>query len=46
MFVNLIDAVSVNLKIQMSVDDFFNSDKDSNFIDRVCAFLGISTDRL
>lgn len=45
-FVNLIDSVSINFKLQMSVDDFFNNNQDSNFVDRVCSFLGISTDRL
>jgi len=34
------------MRLAVTVDEFFNSNKDSTFVDRVCAFLGISTDRL
>jgi len=30
----------------MTKEDFFNNNDDTNFIDRVCAFLDISTDKL
>jgi len=30
----------------MSFDDFFNNNLDTNFVDRVCAYLNIPTDKL
>lgn len=30
----------------MTVEDFFDNDEETKFIDRICSFLEISTDRL
>jgi len=30
----------------ISVDDFYANDVHTNFIDKMCAFLGVSTDRM
>lgn len=44
--VALIDSVWVTIRLQTTVNDFYNSDKDTKFIDRIGAFLNISTDQL
>ena len=39
-------AVTVSLQLETSVDDFFKNTKESQFIDKLSALLGITTDRL
>jgi len=44
--VKLINSVQINFRIAMTVDDFLNNDTNTNFVDRITAFLNIPTDKL
>lgn len=38
--------VQINLRLSVTVDEFYDDDVQTSFVNRICAFLGISTDRL
>lgn len=42
----LINSIQVTTRFSTTVAEFLNDNGASRFIDRICAFLGISTDRL
>lgn len=44
--VELVNSVQVTARFSTTVPDFIADNGVSRFIDRICAFLGISTDRL
>ncbi len=41
-----VDMVLINMKMTMTVAEFFSNNRDTNFVDRICSFLNISTDKL
>lgn len=38
--------VWITMRLKMTTAEFFDNDRDTKFVDRMCAFLDISTDRL
>lgn len=45
--VSLTNSIQLNARINMDINDFFNNDGQTKFIDRMCAVLGITdTSRL
>jgi hypothetical protein len=41
-----VDMVFVSMRLAMTKDEFFSNNRDTKYIDRICAFLKISTDKL
>jgi len=46
LLVKLVDVVSVNAKLDMNFDDFFNNDGPTRFIDNMAAYLGIDPSKI
>jgi hypothetical protein len=44
--VQIMNSVFITMRLKMSVTDFFSNDVGSSFVNKVCAFLGVSTDKL
>lgn len=42
----LVDMVWISMRLTMTVSEFFDNNRDTKFVDRICAFLDISTDKL
>lgn len=42
----LVNVVQVNLRLAVTVEEFYNDDTQTSFINRISAFLGISTNRI
>lgn len=44
--IRLINSVQISTRLAMTVEDFFDNDSRTKFVDRIASFLQISTDRL
>ena len=44
--VKLLNLVQITSRLEIPIDDFYKDDALTNFIDKITAFLLISTDRL
>lgn len=44
--INQVNSVELRFDLSIGADDFFKGDLHSNFINKICAFWGISTDKL
>lgn len=42
----LLNWVQINMHLAMTIEDFLDNDKQTEFIDRIATFLDISTDKL